>query len=127
MLMFSTFSSWITDMGWTHLRRRVRLMADYQCEACGLQESDQRAQRTDGGGLHIHHIWPRRYGGRDARRNLMALCDDCHAQIEATTRHIVEYGGGSEEDVRLMAARKRANGHRQNTPFHVAAIRRKGR
>lgn len=46
--------------------------ANHHCEWCG--------QRFDG--LHVHHIKPRSQGGPNTKRNLIALCPNCHDKAD---------------------------------------------
>lgn len=46
--------------------------ANHHCEWCG--------DRFDG--LHVHHIEPRKEGGPNTRRNLIALCPNCHDRAD---------------------------------------------
>jgi len=97
-------------------RRRVLHKAQHRCEFCGKPENEQRQERKDNGGLHLHHIWPRREGGGERDRNLVALCDDCHAQIEAKTRFKIranrrEPDHITKQRVQILIAEKLRDGH----------------
>lgn len=72
-------------------RNRVKLRADFHCEACGLD----MLNRVGG---EIHHRQPRGMGGRrhHAERhspaNLLFLCPACHRDIEV--HRAAAYGFG---------------------------------
>jgi 5-methylcytosine-specific restriction protein A len=62
------------------VRLRVKLRADYHCEACGVD------MLTRSGG-ELHHRQPRGMGGRShperhSPANLLFLCPGCHRDIE---------------------------------------------
>jgi len=44
----------------------------YQCYICG--------KRTN---LHVHHIIPRKDGGKHTLENLVTLCGSCHRSVES--------------------------------------------
>ncbi|RLI76939.1 hypothetical protein DRP05_11675 [Archaeoglobales archaeon] len=46
--------------------------ANYRCERCG----DSKYK------LHIHHIIPRKDGGKHTPENLIVLCPSCHQYAE---------------------------------------------
>ena len=57
-----------TTRAWGRLRQQVLDRADGRCERCSGVATD------------AHHVVARAVGGRDALGNLVALCEDCHAQ-----------------------------------------------
>lgn len=57
-----------TTRAWRALRQQVLDRASGRCERCGGMATD------------AHHVVARAAGGRDALGNLVALCEDCHAQ-----------------------------------------------
>lgn len=67
---------------WVELRRQVRERDAYECQVCGVAESDMDRQ------LDVHHL--RRVRDRDDARaqvtadaeNLVALCRSCHRRVE---------------------------------------------
>lgn len=71
------------------LRQAILTRDNAECQTCGKTNQEQRAERTDNGGLHTHHIIPRRYGGGENPENLVMLCDNCHKQEEAATERYV--------------------------------------
>lgn len=77
---------------WPTISEEVREEANYQCEQCG--------EKKQKGEIHAHHIIPLLYGGTNHRENIMALCEECHASVEAYTKSIfkdefkiTEFGG----------------------------------
>lgn len=47
-----------------------------------LRRDGWRCQCGSRVGLEVHHITPRSRLGRDAEENLIALCRECHRQIQ---------------------------------------------
>jgi hypothetical protein len=58
------------DRRWPRLRQFVIKRDEGKCQECGSREE-----------LEVHHIQPRRHGGRDAPSNLRTLCKECHTAI----------------------------------------------
>ena len=63
---------------WQKIRKEVLKRDNFCCLVCGSKEN-----------LHVHHLYPKYFGGSHQLSNLTTLCDKCHA-----TRHI-------EQQVRL--------------------------
>ena len=57
---------------WQLLKKRMMRLYRGTCGMCGRKEN-----------LHVHHILPWRYGGKDTTGNLMVLCAKCHPIAEA--------------------------------------------
>ena len=57
---------------WDLIRKAVLRRDRFQCQGCG---------KTCG--LNVHHIVPVHRGGEDDPRNLISLCNDCHAAIHS--------------------------------------------
>ena len=55
---------------WNMIRKAVLRRDRFQCQGCGQTL-----------GLNVHHIVPVSRGGEDDPRNLISLCNDCHAAI----------------------------------------------
>ena len=55
---------------WKKIRAQV-VARDRVCFTCGTRHD-----------LTIHHIKPRRHGGKTELKNLMALCGNCHDYVE---------------------------------------------
>lgn len=55
---------------WELIRKAVLRRDRFQCQGCGATL-----------GLNVHHIVPVSRGGEDDPRNLISLCNDCHAAI----------------------------------------------
>lgn len=72
--------------GWDQLRRRVYRRDDWHCQCCG-----RRGNRGGDAELHAHHIHERAEGGADEERNLLTLCDRCHA-VYHENPHLLEEG-----------------------------------
>lgn len=107
-------------------RKSVLRKAQHRCEFCNKPETEQRRERKDNAGLHLHHIWPRREGGGERERNLIALCDNCHAQIEAKTRfeirkHKSKPNHITKQYVRLLVAEKLRDGHHLDVSARMVA------
>lgn len=56
---------------WFKVSEAIRKRDNYRCYACGGSES-----------LSVHHIKPRREGGKSIPRNLVTLCNSCHNKAE---------------------------------------------
>lgn len=50
-------------------REQAKINADYCCQECGCGSMDE---------LHVHHIKPKKLGGKDNIENLKVLCKECH-------------------------------------------------
>jgi len=66
-----------------------------------LPESCQNCGRTDD--LHVHHIVPLAFGGRNVLPNLATLCGVCHGKVHGI--NIRESHGRAVREGRLRAAR----------------------
>lgn len=55
---------------WKRMRNRVLELYSNACAVCSKEIS----------GLHLHHIVPVRWGGRDEAGNLIPLCPICHSK-----------------------------------------------
>jgi hypothetical protein len=60
-----------------HTRALVYARDGYQCVRCGRADA-----------LSLHHLRPRRLGGRAHHTNLVTLCRPCHDDIEGWAREI---------------------------------------
>jgi hypothetical protein len=65
---------------WQETRERVLSRDDYECRFCGM--SDQEHSEENSAGLDVHHVIPRKHGGKDNLGNLVALCRSCHRTLE---------------------------------------------
>lgn len=67
---------------WTNLREEVRRRDGYQCQVCGLPETNRSHD--------VHHITPFRFfqSHLEANRmeNLLTLCSKCHRRAETAVR-----------------------------------------
>ena len=57
-------------MEWEELKKLVWRRDNYTCQVCGKRPSYQ-----------VHHIIPRRKGGKDELSNLVTLCGLCHMLV----------------------------------------------
>ena len=56
---------------WPSVREAVLARDNHRCRDCG--------NTSDPAALDVHHLVPRKHGGRDDPANLVTLCDSCHA------------------------------------------------
>lgn len=68
------------------LREKVYRRDLYSCCHCGKTQEQHKSDTPSSQRLHLHHILPRRYGGRNTKNNLITLCPSCHQQIEYVAR-----------------------------------------
>jgi hypothetical protein len=66
---------------WERAREAVLEREGYECRFCGIGDEKHRQEHTNG--LDVHHIIPRRDGGGNSQRNLVALCRSCHKTMES--------------------------------------------
>jgi 5-methylcytosine-specific restriction endonuclease McrA len=70
--------------GWHKRRKEVRERDDYQCQNCGVEQSEHEEEH--GMKLHVHHKTPRKefddVKTADRDDNLVTLCTSCHARVE---------------------------------------------
>lgn len=70
--------------GWPRKRRAARDRDDYQCQSCGMPESEH--VEVHGAQLSVHHIQPRRKfddpSEANELANLVTLCMSCHKRWE---------------------------------------------
>lgn len=59
-----------------HVRRQVLARDDNKCRMCGKDESQV-------GRLTLHHVKPKRYGGKRRVKNLLSFCRPCHDLVES--------------------------------------------
>ncbi len=58
---------------WPSVREAVLARDKHRCRGDDCAETAATAE------LHVHHLLPRKHGGRDDPANLITLCDSCHA------------------------------------------------
>lgn len=67
---------------WPNISRAVLARDNYQCRICGKSSLTLVDQSSEFRKIHfeleVHHIVPRKDGGKDTFRNLISLCEDCH-------------------------------------------------
>jgi len=61
---------------WRSVRKRSLARSGYRCESCGVNQPE----------LYVHHILPRRDGGKDEMENTMVLCSKCHGRAHMMLR-----------------------------------------
>jgi len=59
-------------MSYIILRENILKRDNHTCQICN--SSDKK--------LEVHHIIPKRMGGRDIENNLVSVCKSCHKKIE---------------------------------------------
>jgi hypothetical protein len=64
---------------WQELRRQILERDNYSCQHCNSRDR-----------LEIHHLKPRRQGGKDAPENLITWCENCHTQQDALRDKFVQ-------------------------------------
>lgn len=67
---------------WPTISRAVLARDNYECRICGKSSLTQVDQSAEFNKIHfeleVHHIVPRKNGGKDTFRNLISLCEACH-------------------------------------------------
>lgn len=70
------------SISWANISRAVLTRDNYECRICGKSSLSQVESSQEFNKIHfeleVHHIIPRKDGGRDTFRNLITLCEDCH-------------------------------------------------
>lgn len=57
---------------WLKLQDKIKRRDNYQCRKCNSEI-----------GVSVHHITPRKKGGKSEQRNLITLCEECHNWADA--------------------------------------------
>jgi len=57
-----------STLGYEDLRQRILQRDRWTCQDCGRHQN-----------LHVHHLEFRSHGGADEEKNLITLCNECHA------------------------------------------------
>lgn len=65
---------------WEQTREDILDRDDHTCRFCGTTQEEHKD--TNGSGLEVHHIIPRKNGGEDEAANLVTLCRSCHRTME---------------------------------------------
>lgn len=67
---------------WNTISKAVMARDNYQCRVCGKSSFSPVDSSSDFDKIHfeleVHHIVPRKDGGRDSFANLITLCESCH-------------------------------------------------
>lgn len=70
------------SMKWPMISRAVLTRDSYSCRICGRSELSNFSTADQYNKLHlavqVHHIVPRKSGGKNTFRNLITLCEECH-------------------------------------------------
>jgi 5-methylcytosine-specific restriction endonuclease McrA len=64
---------------WHDTREYVLERDDGKCKDCGIEYEE----------MHVHHLIPRKQGGKDEPKNLVTLCSSCHAKRHAKMRKCI--------------------------------------
>lgn len=49
---------------------------------------------------HLHHIWPKGWGGPDVKTNLVSLCPTCHANVHILLDYYMKNNGDVSWEIR---------------------------
>jgi len=67
---------------WANISKAVLLRDNYTCRICDRSSFTTVTSATDFDQVHldvqVHHIIPRKDGGKDTFKNLITLCEECH-------------------------------------------------
>ncbi|HKJ96397.1 MAG TPA: HNH endonuclease [Thermoplasmataceae archaeon] len=70
------------SMKWPMASKAVLIRDNYSCRICGRSELSNFSTADQYNKLHlavqVHHIVPRKDGGKNTFRNLITLCEECH-------------------------------------------------
>ncbi len=70
------------SMKWPRISKSVLIRDNYSCRVCGKSELSNFSTADQYNRLHlavqVHHIVPKKDGGKDNFRNLVTLCEECH-------------------------------------------------
>lgn len=64
----------------SNLNPRIRQRDNHECYFCKKNVHD--VCEKEGSGNTIHHIIPKRFGGKDEPDNLITICLHCHQKLE---------------------------------------------
>lgn len=70
---------------WHDTREYVLERDDGKCADCGIEEDV----------MSVHHLVPRKQGGKDVPENLVTLCASCHAKRHAQMKRMSLNGIGT--------------------------------
>ena len=76
---------------WDEIRKMVYERDGHRCRACGRAHCK----------LNAHHIVLVRISGCNDPRNLITLCDECHAEVEQKGIRILQSGGHKNDVIRM--------------------------
>ena len=70
------------SISWANISKAVLLRDNYTCRICDQSSFTTVGSVTDFDQVHldvqVHHIVPRKDGGKDTFKNLITLCESCH-------------------------------------------------
>lgn len=70
------------SLRWTTVSKAVLIRDNYSCRVCGHSELSNFSTADQYNKIHlavqVHHIVPKKNGGKDTFRNLITLCEECH-------------------------------------------------
>lgn len=70
------------SLRWSTISRAVLIRDNYSCRVCGQSELSNFSTADQYNKIHlavqVHHIVPKKDGGKDTFRNLITLCEECH-------------------------------------------------
>lgn len=91
------------NIPWKTISQAVLVRDNYECRICGSNTMSPVSPSADPSRLHftleVHHIIPRKDGGKDTFKNLITLCERCHHRTFSN-----EYAGIPGEDMMNLDA-----------------------
>lgn len=70
------------SLKWPMVSKAVLIRDGYSCRVCGRSDFTNFSTADQYNKVHlavqVHHITPRKKGGKDTFRNLITLCEECH-------------------------------------------------
>ncbi len=70
------------SLRWTTVSKAVLIRDNYSCRVCGHSELSNFSTADQYNKIHlavqVHHIVPKKNGGKDTFSNLITLCEECH-------------------------------------------------
>lgn len=70
------------SLKWPMVSKAVLIRDGYSCRVCGRSDFTNFSTADQYNKVHlavqVHHIVPKKNGGKDTFRNLITLCEDCH-------------------------------------------------
>lgn len=70
------------SLRWPTISKSVLIRDNYSCRVCGKSELSNFSTADQYNRIHlavqVHHIVPKKDGGKETFRNLITLCEECH-------------------------------------------------